>query len=158
MSHDLHQVLTNREVELARLVARGLGTKQVADRLRISAKTVAAHRANIYRKSGVTNVAELIKFLLDARLYDDEYPDAVEGTVYAVTDAHGRIKAICATGQLASAYADAYRWRFDKPVYVSAWRVLRTKSTIVNPASALITRFEEERYYEVRGMCPSTGW
>jgi HD-GYP domain-containing protein (c-di-GMP phosphodiesterase class II) len=49
--------LTAREVEVLRLLARGLSTKEIAQRLTISSKTAANHIEHIYAKSGATNRA-----------------------------------------------------------------------------------------------------
>lgn len=49
--------LTAREIEVLRLLARGLSTKQIASELRISGKTAANHVEHIYAKLGVTNRA-----------------------------------------------------------------------------------------------------
>ena len=49
--------LTAREVEVLRLVARGMSNKAVADALVISRKTAGNHIEHIYSKIGVTNRA-----------------------------------------------------------------------------------------------------
>ena len=49
--------LTEREVEVVRLLARGLQTKQVAGALGISVKTADHHIQNAYRKLGVSSRA-----------------------------------------------------------------------------------------------------
>jgi DNA-binding CsgD family transcriptional regulator len=49
--------LTGREVEVLRLVARGLTTRQIADRLYISPKTADHHIQHVYTKSGVSTRA-----------------------------------------------------------------------------------------------------
>ncbi|HEU4321416.1 MAG TPA: HD domain-containing phosphohydrolase [Acidimicrobiia bacterium] len=49
--------LTDREVEVLGLVARGLRTKQIARKLEISPKTVDRHIQNSYRKIGVSSRA-----------------------------------------------------------------------------------------------------
>ncbi len=49
--------LTDREVEVLRLAARGLTTKEIADRLFISAKTADRHIQNLYAKIGVSTRA-----------------------------------------------------------------------------------------------------
>jgi DNA-binding NarL/FixJ family response regulator len=46
--------LTEREVEVLRLVATGSSNQQVADVLTISGKTVSRHLANIFTKVGVS--------------------------------------------------------------------------------------------------------
>jgi HD-GYP domain-containing protein (c-di-GMP phosphodiesterase class II) len=50
--------LTAREVEVLRLLARGLSTKQIAQLLVISRKTARNHVQNIYSKAGVSNRAQ----------------------------------------------------------------------------------------------------
>jgi HD-GYP domain-containing protein (c-di-GMP phosphodiesterase class II) len=47
--------LTAREVEVLRLVARGLKSKEIAAELHITAKTVGRHIEHIYAKTGATN-------------------------------------------------------------------------------------------------------
>jgi DNA-binding CsgD family transcriptional regulator len=49
--------LTDREVEVLRLVSTGLTNRAIADRLTLSEKTVARHLANIYGKLGLSSRA-----------------------------------------------------------------------------------------------------
>ncbi len=56
-----HAILTEREIEILRLIAEGLTGQEIAERLCISRKTVVTHRANIMEKLGVHNTAELIR-------------------------------------------------------------------------------------------------
>lgn len=56
--------LTEREVEVLKLVARGLSTKEIATRLEIGARTVDTHRANLMRKLELRSVALLTQFAL----------------------------------------------------------------------------------------------
>ncbi|MEJ3749250.1 LuxR C-terminal-related transcriptional regulator [Actinomycetes bacterium KLBMP 9797] len=51
--------LTGREHEIARLAATGLPSRQIAERLYLSVRTVENHLQRIYRKLGVTNRSEL---------------------------------------------------------------------------------------------------
>lgn len=53
--------ITPREKEVLELVAEGLSTKQIADRLSISIRTVESHRINMLKKFQVSNSAELVK-------------------------------------------------------------------------------------------------
>ena len=57
-------LLTEREIEVVRLVAEGLSSREIAERLSISVKTVDTHRANILEKVGAHNTAELIKYAI----------------------------------------------------------------------------------------------
>jgi DNA-binding CsgD family transcriptional regulator len=52
--------LTAREIEIVRLLAKGLPYKIIGATLSISEKTVAKHVSNIFAKAGVTNKVELI--------------------------------------------------------------------------------------------------
>ena len=53
--------LSAREQEITELISEGLTTREIAERLCISTKTVETHRARIMEKLKVKNVAELIK-------------------------------------------------------------------------------------------------
>ena len=57
-------VLTEREIEIVRLIAEGLINREIAERLGISVKTVDTHRGNIMEKLNVHNTAELIKYAI----------------------------------------------------------------------------------------------
>ncbi|HKP61969.1 MAG TPA: response regulator transcription factor [Polyangiales bacterium] len=52
--------LSNRELEIYRLVGQGVSTKDIARRLCLSVKTVESHRANIKQKLGVDTAAALV--------------------------------------------------------------------------------------------------
>ena len=54
--------LTTREREVLKLVAEGLGNKQVAHQLSLSVKTVEKHRSSLMRKLGLRNVAMLASY------------------------------------------------------------------------------------------------
>ena len=56
-----HKKLSERETEVLVLVSEGKTTKEIADELFVSARTVETHRVNIMKKLGVQNTAELIK-------------------------------------------------------------------------------------------------
>ena len=56
--------LTGREREVLELVVEGKLTKEIARQLGISPKTVEVHRANVVRKMGADNVAELIRVVM----------------------------------------------------------------------------------------------
>jgi DNA-binding NarL/FixJ family response regulator len=57
-------VLTDRERETLQLIAEGKSTKEVADALSVSVKTVETHRRNIMEKLNLHSVAELTKFAI----------------------------------------------------------------------------------------------
>ena len=64
ISPDVH--LTPREVEVAKLCAEGLFSKEIGDRMGISQRTVETHKNNIFRKLGINTTIELVR-LVDSR-------------------------------------------------------------------------------------------
>lgn len=54
--------LTNREIEIIRLINDELSNKQISDKLFISERTVETHRKNIFRKTSTQSVVGLLKF------------------------------------------------------------------------------------------------
>jgi len=60
------QTLSGRELEVARLVAEGHSSKEIADRLNLSVRTVEKHRANIMDKINVKEVASLVRWCVQA--------------------------------------------------------------------------------------------
>lgn len=62
--------LTPREQEVMRLLAEGLSTKEVAEKLFISPKTVENHRANIMKKLDLHSSLELFRFAARIGLLD----------------------------------------------------------------------------------------
>jgi DNA-binding NarL/FixJ family response regulator len=63
--------LTSSEIEIVRLIAGGLTTKEIASKKNISFHTVNTHRKNIFRKMGVTNASELIMQAIKAGWIDN---------------------------------------------------------------------------------------
>ena len=58
------EVLSEREREVVRLVARGLVSKEVGAQLGLSTRTVEKHRARILAKLGLHDVATLVRWCL----------------------------------------------------------------------------------------------
>ena len=56
------KLLTDREREILKLIAKEFTNKQMAEELFISERTVETHRKNIFRKTGTNNLVGLIKF------------------------------------------------------------------------------------------------
>ncbi len=56
--------LTNREVEILRLIVSGKSNKEIASDLGLSVNTVAVHRANIMDNLGIHNTAELVVYAI----------------------------------------------------------------------------------------------
>ncbi|EWH09028.1 response regulator (activator) in two-component regulatory system wtih UhpB [Catenovulum agarivorans DS-2] len=58
--------LTNREIEVCRLICFGIHPKHIASTLDMMPKTVSVHRSNIYRKIGVSSPIALLRQALKA--------------------------------------------------------------------------------------------
>jgi DNA-binding NarL/FixJ family response regulator len=55
------EVLSDRELEVFEHIGRGLGTREIAETLHISVKTVETHKANIKEKLDLHNATELLR-------------------------------------------------------------------------------------------------
>ena len=55
--------LTDREFEVFRLLAQGIGPTEIGEKLHLSVKTIETHRGHIKEKLGVKTGAELTRFL-----------------------------------------------------------------------------------------------
>lgn len=68
LMHDLNQpaeetaLLTERERDVLKLIAKEFSNKQIAEKLFISERTVETHRKNIFRKTNTTSLVGLIKY------------------------------------------------------------------------------------------------
>jgi DNA-binding NarL/FixJ family response regulator len=60
--------LTQREVEVLRMIVDGKSNKEIATELDLSANTVAVHRANIMNTLGIHKTAELVMYAIRAGL------------------------------------------------------------------------------------------
>ncbi len=63
-------MLTPRESDVLRLIARGCTYEQVADRLGISLHTVCTHIKNAYRKLGVRSGAAAVMRAVQLRVFE----------------------------------------------------------------------------------------
>lgn len=53
-------IYTNREMDIIRLLAKGLSSKAIADKISISSHTVDKHRRNMLKKANMNNTQELV--------------------------------------------------------------------------------------------------
>jgi two-component system invasion response regulator UvrY len=66
----LHELLSDREFQVLRMIASGKTVKEIAEELSLSVKTVSTYRARILEKSGMKTNAELIRYALQTQLVD----------------------------------------------------------------------------------------
>ena len=62
------RTLSDREVEVMRLIALGHTNAEIADQLFLSVRTVESHRASIQKKLDISSRAELVRYALDQGL------------------------------------------------------------------------------------------
>jgi two-component system, NarL family, invasion response regulator UvrY len=65
-----HVKLSARELEVTQLIATGLETIEIAQKLGLSDKTIATYRARVYEKLNVKNNVELTRYALQHMLVD----------------------------------------------------------------------------------------
>lgn len=61
---EAQEVLTHREKEILKLLAEGKTSREIAELLFISLRTVQNHRANLMRKLNIRRTADLVKYAL----------------------------------------------------------------------------------------------
>lgn len=65
-------VLSSRELEVLKLIAKELNNEQIAEKLFISERTVEAHRRNIFIKTKTKTIVGLIKYAINKGLIEIE--------------------------------------------------------------------------------------
>jgi len=67
---NLHQTLSDRELQVLCLLARGKTISQIAEEICLSVNTISTYRARLLEKLNLTTTAELIRYALDYRLVE----------------------------------------------------------------------------------------
>jgi DNA-binding NarL/FixJ family response regulator len=65
-----HELLSDREFEVFRLIAAGKPTSEIADSMSLSVNTVATYRSRILEKMKMNTSAELIRYAVERHLVD----------------------------------------------------------------------------------------
>lgn len=65
-----HQTLSKREWQILGLITQGVMLNQIAEQLHLSPKTVTTHKAHLMEKLGVSSNADLIRYVIEHRLFD----------------------------------------------------------------------------------------
>jgi two-component system invasion response regulator UvrY len=63
-----HELLTNREFEVFKLIASGSSVSEIAEKMSLSSTTISTHRARLLAKMHIKTNAELTRYALDNRL------------------------------------------------------------------------------------------
>jgi two-component system response regulator NreC len=64
--------LSERELDVLRLIALGHTNSEIAEQLLLSVRTVESHRAHVQRKLGLSKRSELVRYALDRHMLDSE--------------------------------------------------------------------------------------
>lgn len=65
-SHDnAKKELTMKEIEIVKLIAQGMTSKEIADKIFVSPRTVDTHRHNILKKLNIPNAAQLSRWAME---------------------------------------------------------------------------------------------
>jgi DNA-binding NarL/FixJ family response regulator len=67
-SRPVHELLSDREFTVLRLLASGKTVKQIAGELALSVKTVSTYRSRILEKTGMRTTAELMRYAIERKL------------------------------------------------------------------------------------------
>lgn len=67
-SRERHEALSDRELEVLRLIGSGRTPTEIAEQLTLSIKTVSTYRARILEKLNLRTTAEIIRFAVDHQL------------------------------------------------------------------------------------------
>lgn len=65
-----HEILSDREFEVMKLIASGKTGTEIADLLGLSAKTISTYRTRVLEKLGLKNSAELTHYAIQSNLVD----------------------------------------------------------------------------------------
>jgi DNA-binding NarL/FixJ family response regulator len=86
--------LTRRQLEVLRLISKGRTTRQIAQRLGVSAKTVETHRGAMTKRLGIREVARQVRYAVRVGLISAG--DPAEGVLRAKADEEDKVAVIAA--------------------------------------------------------------
>ncbi|MFK7964837.1 MAG: response regulator [Burkholderiaceae bacterium] len=75
----LHEELTDRELQVLRMLVQGTTVSQVARSLNLSVKTVSTHKSRVLGKLHLSSLAELVRYALEHNLVEKPAADGLTG-------------------------------------------------------------------------------
>lgn len=66
---DIKSILSNREMEVFRLLVEGMSNDEISKQLYISDRTVSAHKINLLNKLGMKNIVDLVRYAFQHKLF-----------------------------------------------------------------------------------------
>ncbi|MBI3526083.1 MAG: response regulator transcription factor [Betaproteobacteria bacterium] len=70
-NNDPQQLLTSRELQVLKMIVKGMHLGDIADALYVSPKTISTHKVNLMHKLGTKNNADLIRYAVEHGLGGD---------------------------------------------------------------------------------------
>jgi DNA-binding NarL/FixJ family response regulator len=64
--------LTPRETDILRLVARGFTSREIAEQLHLSVRTIEGHRANLFGRLGLSTPIQIARYAMQHGLLDEQ--------------------------------------------------------------------------------------
>jgi DNA-binding CsgD family transcriptional regulator len=74
------ETLSDRELEVLQLIGEGLTTRQIADRLNLSVKTIDTYREHLKSKLDIDSAVALLRYAVAWSLNPDQESDPGGGT------------------------------------------------------------------------------
>lgn len=146
--------LTDREIEILRLLGQGKSNKEIAQELFISVNTVKVHLNNVFKKLGVSSRTEATLHALEHKLIDSPIPESEnERTITTIIETQ-----TLKLSKIESFY-DKYRWAIvlTAVILLIIFSTLISKSGLFAPptptSNALIDTLNQEHWRE---MAPLT--
>ena len=72
-------ILSDRELQVLKLVARGYSSQQIAKQILVSVKTVETYRSRLAQKLGLRTRSDVVRFAVQMGLLTPEMLEAEEG-------------------------------------------------------------------------------
>ena len=69
-THLPHEMLSQRERQIFKLIAQGMTLNHIAEQLHLSPKTVTTHKTHLMEKLGIDTNADLIRYAVEHKLFD----------------------------------------------------------------------------------------
>ncbi len=69
--HSLHEMLSERELQVLKLLAAGRSINDIGESLFLSAKTISTHKMRLMQKLGIHNNADLVRYALKHGIVQD---------------------------------------------------------------------------------------
>ena len=73
------KILSDRELQVLKLVARGYSSQQIAKQILVGVKTVETYRSRLAQKLGLRTRSEVVRFAVQMGLLTPEVLEAEEG-------------------------------------------------------------------------------